>query len=197
MVARTRAPVFSPRMGHTTDFLGHINVEPRLNDAEVAYLTAFSKSRRCDRAGGPYAVPMNPYVDDADALDTETANRTPDGQPGYRCHWVPCVDGCCLAYDGNEKFYGPDRWLAYLIDHFLRPGALAAASGEHWFRGLHLRPRAQWPDRRPPSRHPRDVRPPRAGQRVVEGGARRGRPDLGTTRPLPMRTRSTATRSGG
>jgi hypothetical protein len=33
-------------MGHTTDFLGHIDVEPVLNEDEIAYLTAVSASRR-------------------------------------------------------------------------------------------------------------------------------------------------------
>lgn len=40
-----------------------------------------------------------------------------------------CWDGCCLAWDGREKFYQSVRWLRYLIDHFLRPDALAQQSG--------------------------------------------------------------------
>lgn len=39
-------------MGYTTDFLGHIDVHPPLNEAEQTYLTAFSRSRRFDREGG-------------------------------------------------------------------------------------------------------------------------------------------------
>lgn len=52
----------------------------------------------------------------------------PDEQPGFWCDWVPCWEGCCLAFNGNEKFYSPVSWLRYLIDHFLRPGAHASAS---------------------------------------------------------------------
>ena len=29
-------------MGFSTDFVGHIDIEPPLNDAEIAYLAAFS-----------------------------------------------------------------------------------------------------------------------------------------------------------
>ena len=121
-------------MGYTTDFLGHINIDPVLNDAEVAYLTAFSQSRRFDRPGGPYDVPMNPYAEDGPVTaEGESLSRTAEGQPGFACDWVPCVEGCCLSYNGMEKFYQADRWLRYLIDHFLRPDALAAQSGLRWF----------------------------------------------------------------
>jgi len=47
-------------MGYSTDFLGHIDIDPSLNDAEHQYLRAFSQSRRWDRRAGPYAVPGNP-----------------------------------------------------------------------------------------------------------------------------------------
>ena len=119
-------------MGYTTDFIGHIDIEPALNEAEIAYLTAFSKSRRWDRPGGPYDVPGNPRADeDDDAADSHRANVPPAGQPGLWCDWVPCWDGCCLSYNGVEKFYGSTQWLLYLIDHFLKPGA--AAQGDPRF----------------------------------------------------------------
>jgi hypothetical protein len=49
-------------------------------------------------------------------------------QPGYWCDWVPCLTGCCLAYNGHEKFYEATRWIQYLIDHFLKPDAIASRS---------------------------------------------------------------------
>jgi hypothetical protein len=116
-------------MGYTTDFIGHIDIEPSLNEAEIAYLMAFSSSRRCLREDGPYAVPGNPAAEDQAAMPTWQANQVAEGQPGYRCDWEPCWDGCCLALNGNEKFYSPVAWLRYLIKHFLKPGALAAKSG--------------------------------------------------------------------
>ena len=50
-------------MGYTTDFVGHIDITPPLNDDEINYLTAFAESRRCDRPGGPYDVPGNPAAE--------------------------------------------------------------------------------------------------------------------------------------
>jgi hypothetical protein len=122
-------------MGHNTDYIGRIDVHPPLNEAERAYLTAFSEGRRFDRPGGPYAIPGNPAAERCDRpdVDVETYNRIPEGQPSLWCDWVPCWEGCCLAYNGNEKFYNGTRWMAYLIDHFLAPGAHAQASGEPWF----------------------------------------------------------------
>jgi hypothetical protein len=123
-------------MGYTTDFIGHIDIDPALNEHEINYLSAFSASRRFDRTGGPYAVPGNPAAERADCAPTETYNRTAPGQPGLWCQWVPCWDGCCLAFNGNEKFYSPVRWLSYLITHFMKPGAVASKSGDPHFDGF-------------------------------------------------------------
>lgn len=121
-------------MGHTTDFIGHIDIAPSLNSDEIAYLTAFSESRRCERPGGAYAVPGNPRAEDSSAFSGDSYGRTPVGQPGLWCDWVPCWDGCCLAFNGAEKFYSPVAWLRYLIDHFLRPEAHASASDDPLFQ---------------------------------------------------------------
>ena len=129
-------------MGYSTDFVGTIGIDPPLNSAEIAYLKAFSESRRMDRQGDPYAVPGNPcaeniaHMEGTDAIDTETYNTVAPGQPGYWCDWVPCLSGCCLTYNGNEKFYSADRWMLYLIDHFLRPGAAASRSESPWFQAF-------------------------------------------------------------
>ena len=116
-------------MGYTTDFVGHIDIDPALNQDEIEYLTAFAASRRFDRPEGPYAVPGNPYADERSGGDSERRNRTAPGQPQLYCQWVPCWDGCCLSFDGREKFYEPVARLRYLVTHFLRPGAEASRSG--------------------------------------------------------------------
>lgn len=123
-------------MGYTTDFIGHVDIEPRLNEHEIAYLTAFSESRRCERPGGPYDVPGNPRAEDPSCLPGNGYNRPPLGQPSLWCDWVPCRDGCCLAYNGAERFYGAVEWLRYLIEHFLRPGAVASRFGAPRFAGF-------------------------------------------------------------
>lgn len=117
-------------MGFTTDFIGHIDITPSLNEAEQAYLSAFGLTRHFDRREGPYYVSPNPYADQLpDPPDAERGNRLAPGHPQIWCRWVPCWDGCCIALDGEEKIYQPTRWLDYLIKHFLVPGAEASTSG--------------------------------------------------------------------
>lgn len=130
-------------MGVITDYLGYVGVTPALNEAERAYLSAFSRSRRSWRPDGSYAVtPADPGADLRSATDADSAardaavdrfNQLGDGQPSHYCHWVPCFGGCCLSWDGQEKFYAGPHWMQYLIDHFLRPGAYAQQSGDRQF----------------------------------------------------------------
>lgn len=112
-------------MGFSTDFIGHLDIEPALNDAEIEYLTAFTKSRRCRRPGGPYDVPGNPLAEDAADFPNGDYSVSADGQPQLWCDYEVCWEGCCLTWSGKEKSYAMVPWLRYLIDHFLRPGGLA------------------------------------------------------------------------
>lgn len=111
-------------MGYTTDFVGHLDISPPLNPDERAYLEAFRRTRHCDHGGSPYDVRGNPMA--PDDLPTEQSNALGPGKPQLYCQWVACGEGCCLSFDGDEKFYQPAAWLAYLIDHLLGPGAVAS-----------------------------------------------------------------------
>jgi len=128
-------------MGYRTNFIGHLEVHPPLNEAEYSYLTAFAKSRRHRGRGGPYVVPDNPYAsyddDRADAV-IDDYNTPPDGQPQLWCPWKPSCWGNCLYVpdDGENKHYAPNAWLQYLVDHFLRPGAFASADTTGLFDGF-------------------------------------------------------------
>lgn len=108
-------------MGYTTEFTGYVIVSPPLNPAEVAYLYKFSGTRRMARKLGPYFVdgngPFGQHHDD----DVVSYNAPPEGQPGLWCKWEPTRDGTAIAWNGAEKFYAADAWMAYLIDHFLQP----------------------------------------------------------------------------
>lgn len=108
-------------MGYSTDFVGNLIITPRLNDAEIEYLTAFSASRRCERSGGPYAVPGNPRAETSEGFPADTYNQPALGQPQLWCAWVTCWDGDCLTWSGTEKSYAMEQWLRYLIAHFLKP----------------------------------------------------------------------------
>jgi hypothetical protein len=112
-------------MGYSTDFIGHLDIEPPLNDDEVEYLTVFFASRRCRREGGPYAVPGNPRAENLDGSWGDGGNQCAEGQPNLWCDWTVCWDGCCLTWNGTEKSYAMIAWLRYLIEHFLAPGGLA------------------------------------------------------------------------
>lgn len=120
-------------MGVNTNYLGHVEIVPGLNQAEYAYLTAFADTRRSVRPEGPYAVTPADPKDGTSDREIARYNRINDGQPGYWCQWVPCPHGCCLGWNGREKFYAGPAWLQYLIDHFLKRGAVAQHSGNEQF----------------------------------------------------------------
>jgi len=67
---------------------------------------------------------------------TREGTMWPRASPGFWCDWVPCWDGCCLSYYGVEKFYRSAEWLRYLIDIFLRPGAVASTAGHPLLAGF-------------------------------------------------------------
>lgn len=110
-------------MGYTTNFTGSIAISPPLNAEETKYLTSFVDSRRYDRVEGPYAIEG---VADRDS-SASGYNKAAEGQPGLWCQWIPNEDGTELEWDGGEKFYESEAWMRYLIEHFLQPGAHAAA----------------------------------------------------------------------
>ena len=120
-------------MGVSTDFVGHIDIEPSLNEAEVAFMLAFAASRRYDRAD-PYDVPGNPRAETSEGVDPDRYNTPPPGQPNLWCDWQVCWDGCCITWSGKEKSYSMEPWLRYVIDHFLK--AEAEASGDPRFTGF-------------------------------------------------------------
>jgi hypothetical protein len=79
-------------------------------------------------------VPGNPLAPDRDGVPTEQYNALGAGKPQLYCQWSPCASGCCLAFDGNEKFYEPTEWLRYLINHLLKPGAKASRANHPQLR---------------------------------------------------------------
>ncbi len=107
-------------MGYTTKFTGKVQIKPWLNDDEASFLAAFNDTRRMRRSKGPLYVNGSGWGNDA---DVQNRNDPPDGQPSLWCDWA--TDGRTLYWDGAEKAYEMERWLAYLIDHLLGPKARA------------------------------------------------------------------------
>jgi len=122
-------------VGYTTDLIGHIAIDPPLNDAEVDYLTAFAETRRWFRPAGRYVVLDHPMLKES-YDDIDLFNRPWPGEPSLNCDWVPSCGGQCITFNGNEKFYQPGPWLRYLIDHFLKPGAKASDTEDPAFDGF-------------------------------------------------------------
>lgn len=114
-------------MGYSTTFDGFISIDPPLNQAEIDFLNKFSDTRRMHREKGPYFVDGTGDYGQGNDPDILNFNGPPPGQPGLWCQWVPSADGSAIEWNGAEKFYHSESWMQYLIDHFLRPGALAAA----------------------------------------------------------------------
>lgn len=124
-------------MGYDTDFDGRINIQPPLNPKEIHYLYQFACTRHMIREQGPY------YVDGLYGRDTTGVNvaaghvnEPPPGQPSLWCNFQATADGTALIWNQTEKTYYAEIWIAYLIDHFLKPGAEASKTGMEQFKGF-------------------------------------------------------------
>lgn len=114
-------------MGYTTEFFGEFQVTPALNPEEIKYLLAFSNSRRMARKSSPYNVDGDDdkFFGGGGDDDVLNGNEPPPGQPGLWCQWIPNEDGTEITWDEGEKFYEAEKWMKYLIEHFLKPGCIA------------------------------------------------------------------------
>lgn len=84
-------------MPHITDYVGHIDVAPALNRAEIAYL----------REGSFH----------------DGTGRLARGRPPLWCPWVPSPDGRRLTCPVHDADLAAAPWLRYLIAELLKPGA--------------------------------------------------------------------------
>lgn len=123
-------------MGYTTDFVGWVQIDPPCNEQESEYLCAFNRTRRWNRPAGPYVVLDHPLDEEGLSTDGEDYNRPAPGEPSLWCPWTVGAGGGHLCWDGAEKAYAADGWLAHLIDSFLTPSAAAASSGDRLFDGF-------------------------------------------------------------
>lgn len=115
-------------MGYTTQFSGQVSIEPPLNHAEIEYLRKFNTTRRMKRGNGPYFVDGSGDFGQGRDSDVVNYNSPPTGQPGLWCNWTVTDDGSEILWDEGEKFYYAKEWMAYIIEHFLKPGAVAASA---------------------------------------------------------------------
>ncbi len=118
-------------MGHDIGFGGCIEIVPPLNPHEVEYLDRFAETRHDHRSTGPYSV----YRGDASADEIVGGGRAQPELPGHWCRWVPTAAGGGLIWDQEENFHDAEKWLAYLIDTFLKPGATIRAESANPVEG--------------------------------------------------------------
>ena len=83
-------------MAITTDFIGHVGVEPALSGEQIDQLAAL---RRAARGAG---------------------------RPPFASGWVASDDGRCLTLDGDDTYGDPAEWLRHLIRCFVKPSGLRA-----------------------------------------------------------------------
>ena len=80
-----------------------------------------------DRSRGPYFVDGSGPFGQGHDDDIRDFNKPPTGQPELWCLWEPTTDGTAIKWNGREKFYSAGEWMTYLIDMFLKPGAVLAS----------------------------------------------------------------------
>jgi hypothetical protein len=114
------------QVGYSTYFWGQVPVQPPLNRHEREYLTRFAATRRMASTLGPYYVGRSGVSGQDHTADVINDHQPPYGQPNLWCQWAPNPSGTALTRIGGDKFYDPLLWMQYLIDHFLRPDALAS-----------------------------------------------------------------------
>jgi hypothetical protein len=83
-------------MAITTDFIGHIGIEPALSGEQIGHLSALRAAARGD------------------------------GRPPFTSGWVASADGRSLTVEGDDRYGDPAEWLRHLIKLFTKPSGLRA-----------------------------------------------------------------------
>jgi hypothetical protein len=119
------------------DYIGHIRLDPPLNAAESEYLTAFAETTHVAEDPSPYFVSDNPRAPkDVGGQGWTVLNRR-DDMPDACCAWIPSCRGRCLTVENKGgQTRGAADWLRWLTDHFLKPNAKAASSGNPEFQAF-------------------------------------------------------------
>ena len=86
-------------MGYLTDFSGQIQIVPPLNAAEIGYLQEFSFGE---------------------------VSYSKHDEPDSHCDFIPDNSGKFIKWDGTEKTSDAVEWVQFLINHFLKEGAIAS-----------------------------------------------------------------------
>ena len=113
-------------MGYNTDFTGQVTISPTLNPHEIDYLQRFAATRHVHRRKGPYVVEGAGSAEESLDSGVISDSQPTRGLLNPWCKWEPTADGTAITWNGEEKFYDAEHWLAYLVDTFLKPDAVVA-----------------------------------------------------------------------
>ncbi len=141
-------------MGYYTEFKGSFQLDKPLKAEHLAYLKAFSDTRRMMRlitklekirdpireavglpigAEGAYFVGTSCKNDqehrDPSILD---GNIPPSQQPSLWCDWTPNDDGTEIIWNEADNFYCYTDWLQYLIENFFTRWGYNLTGSVHW-----------------------------------------------------------------
>jgi hypothetical protein len=141
-------------MGYHTEFEGSFQLDKPLEPEHLAYLKAFSETRRMKRLVDELENNPDPFrIAVGLPLGTEGAffvgstsvhgeedrdpsildgNTPPDGQPGLWCNWTPTDDGQQIIWNEGDPFYSYIEWLHYLIENFLHPWGYSLTGKVQW-----------------------------------------------------------------
>lgn len=129
-------------MGYDTRFQGKVSLKPKLNKKQVAYLQAFSYTRRVTRdaqvvetlddpirlavelpvgkEGGYYVGAVEDGMSgQAGDISVTSGNEPATGQPSLWCDWTVTDNGKAIIHNDGEKFYNYDYWMQYIVEHFI------------------------------------------------------------------------------
>ena len=115
-------------MGFDTQYLGHLVITPRLNPAEVEWLSGFADWGALPD-GDPFHLPMNPRAALTKAFADAGGSMAGPRTVPYGVHdWRVCGHGDRISWVRSEKSNDAVQALEFLVEHYLGPEALARHS---------------------------------------------------------------------
>lgn len=122
-------------VGFDTKYLGFLTITPPLNEDEVTWLRAWAEWIGVSDRDDLYDVPPNPRAAVAALFDRSAHGAVASSALAPRAvgDWRVGTDGTFLRWEEQERSNNGELCISFLIDHFLRDGALAASSGHPAF----------------------------------------------------------------
>lgn len=102
-------------------YTGKLTISPPLNLAEAKALGIFLAVRHVQTVNGPLDIRRSLTPGHPDVVDW---NKPAQNMPGLYTGLEITDDGASLVWNGEEKPGDLTEWIIYLIEYFLKPGAM-------------------------------------------------------------------------